>query len=259
MNSDIASVVVLGGHGKMGALFVKLCEEAGIEAIALDQPLVADTLTREVPRGDLVLMAVPIQVVDDVLAKVVPHMREGQILADICSVKVEPLRKMLRDWNGPTVGTHPLFGPNGPDEGERRVAVTEGRDENAAAAVSRLFERIGLEVFSTTAKVHDRVMAFIQGLNFVTTISYFSCTAGQEEIDAFLTPSFRRRLDAARKMVTEDAGLFETIFESNPFSQDAVRLFRSHLNVAAGGDVSLLAARANWWWEDDTDTGRNSS
>ena len=57
-------------------------------------------------------------------------------------------------------------------------------------------------------------------------------------------------------MLTRDAELFSNLFEANPYSQESVRMFRSVLNVAAGGDIELLAERAAWWWraEEDEDT-----
>jgi prephenate dehydrogenase len=49
-------------------------------------------------------------------------------------------------------------------------------------------------------------------------------------------------------MLTEDTDLFETISESNPHLQETVRQFTSFLNIAAGGDLDLLAEHARWWW-----------
>ena len=56
-------------------------------------------------------------------------------------------------------------------------------------------------------------------------------------------------------MLTKDAELFEGLFEANPFAQDAVRQYRSMLNIAAGGDVSVLVDRALWWWRSENTTG----
>jgi hypothetical protein len=49
-------------------------------------------------------------------------------------------------------------------------------------------------------------------------------------------------------MITEDAELFEGLFEANPSSQDAVRSYRSILNIAAGGDINVIVERALLWW-----------
>jgi prephenate dehydrogenase len=54
-------------------------------------------------------------------------------------------------------------------------------------------------------------------------------------------------------MVTQDSDLFSTISDANQYSQEAIRLFRSFLALAAAGDMDLLADRASWWWlENDT-------
>ena len=93
-------------------------------------------------------------------------------------------------------------------------------------------------------------MARIQNMNFITNLAYFALLAGQEDLLPFLTPSFRRRQNAARKMLTEDARLFSGLFEANPHSHEAVRQYRQMLNLAAAGDIDLLCRRAQWWWED---------
>ena len=107
---------------------------------------------------------------------------------------------------------------------------------------------LGFDPFYTTADTHDAAVAQIQGLNFVTTLAYLATLAQQPEIEDFLTPSFRRRLDAAESLMNRDAEMFTGLFEANPYGQDAVRRFRNFLHVAAGGDVDLLVDHARWWW-----------
>jgi prephenate dehydrogenase len=169
---------------------------------------------------------------------------------------------MLRGFAGAVVGTHPLFGPEPAAGQPLRVAVTPGRPDggapgsaDAAASMDEWLFRLGFEPFRTTAAEHDRALALIQGLNFVTQLAYLATAADHPEIREFVTPSFTRRLESARKMVSEDGEMFKAIFEANPFSQEAVRGFRSHLNLAAGGDVDLLLDKAGWWWRSSEDGG----
>jgi chorismate mutase / prephenate dehydrogenase len=255
----IRRVAVLGGRGQMGALFVRRTVEIGLEARCLDtadQPLTQDVLRRGVRGADLVLLAVPLPAMDAVAHQVAAVLESPQILADVASVKVRPMASMLEAYPGEVVGTHPLFGPETHQGG--RVALVPGRptaeetggaESEACAAVRGWFEAMDFEVFATTAEEHDNAMAMIQGLNFVTTVSYLATLARQEETLKFLTPSFQRRLDAAHKLLTQDAELFMALFDANPFSQDAVRRYRNFLHVAAGGDMDLLVQRAGWWWE----------
>ena len=57
----------------------------------------------------------------------------------------------------------------------------------------------------TSLATLGRVKIEVRPMNFITSVAYFALLAGQEDLLPFLTPSFRRRQNAARKMLTEDA------------------------------------------------------
>ncbi len=246
----IRRVAIIGAGGQMGGMFAARSLAAGHEVRAMDRPLNLEKLRQGIRGADLLLLSVPAKAVDEVLELVVQVLEPPQILIDNVSVKEQPLASMLRHYAGPVVGTHPLFGPVPPEEA--RVALTPGRDNKdgaACRAVAAWMQELGFTPFETTAEEHDRAAAVIQGLNFVTTVAYLSVLAHDKGVKQFLTPSFERRLEAARKMVTQDAELFAMLFETNPFSQDAVRSYRNYLHVAAGGDIDILVERAKWWLE----------
>lgn len=251
---NIENILIIGAQGQMGRLFVRRSEAAGLTVRGLDRPLTPQAVARGVDGADMVLLTVPAAAMADVSGMCAAVMKPHQILADICSVKTGPVADMLAAHAGPVVGTHPLFGPD-PDPEDVRVAMVPGRDEAAFAAVCAYMERLGFAPFTTDSDEHDLAMASIQGLNFVTTVSYLATLANRPEFERFITPSFNRRLDAARKMLTEDSELFSSLVEINPYSQEAIRNFRSLLNIAAGGDIELLSARANWWWRNDDSGG----
>lgn len=251
----IETVTVVGGHGGMGRLFLHRLQAIDLTGYALDKPLDRHRAEDILAASDLVLLAVPMQAVNGVLEELGPLFSADCILADICSVKVKPLDQLLEAHAGPVVGTHPLFGPQPETGTELKTALVQGRDRSAFHAVESLFASLGFQPFETSAEEHDRAMAFIQGLNFVTTVSYLASVSRIEAIDKFLTPSFSRRLTAARKMLTQDADLFLDLFESNPYSHEAVRQFRSMLNLAAAGELDLLKEKAGWWWCDNEPWG----
>ncbi|GAB7081378.1 prephenate dehydrogenase/arogenate dehydrogenase family protein [Megalodesulfovibrio paquesii] len=269
MNLPFRELAVFGGHGQMGGLFVQRAESQGLVVQVYDQPLDEAALAQALPRADLVLLAVPVTAFAALLEIIVPHLAPEACLADVCSVKLGPMQAMCKartdaaaqrtsataqtsaGWHGPVTGTHPLFGPVPPEDA--RVAIVQGpdsQDAEAAARVSALFEAMGFACFPTTAEEHDRAMAAIQNLNFVTTVAYLAALSGDASLKPFLTPSFTRRLDASRKMLTQDAALFSTLFDANPYSMDLVRQYRSFLHVAAGGDLDLLVQHAQRWWEE---------
>jgi prephenate dehydrogenase len=246
-------VAIIGGGGRMGLMLGDAFAPVAGEVVSLDKPLRRGSLAQTLGTAEAVILAVPITALNEVLDQIVPVLAEGAVLADICSVKLMPLGKMLEAYAGPVVGTHPLFGPRPGPEEALRVAICPGRREAGLALVEGLFRGAGFSTFRTTAEDHDRAMAYIQGLNFVTTVSYLSCLPREKEMERFLTPSFRRRMESARKMLVEDASMFAALVEENPFSADVVRRFRSYLNIAAGGELELAAERALSWWREHVD------
>lgn len=254
MNTPIA---LIGNTGRMGAFFQQRFTTAGFGVRGVDRegtaPLAHNVLQHACAGASVVLLCVPALALGDVIRAVVPYMEPHAVLADITSVKVRPMAHMEAAWTGPVVGTHPLFGPL-PEltlpNADMPVALTPGQHATpeAVACITDIFTRIGCRVFVTTAQEHDRAMAALQGLNFISSLAYFAALAGQKELLPFLTPSFVRRKDAAQKQLTEDAALFEGIFEANPYSQELVRQYRAYLNLAAAGDIGLLTQRAAWWW-----------
>lgn len=247
--------VVLGARGRMGTRLTRDLARAGLAVAGFDLPLDQTALTQALAEADWVFLAVPVTAVAEAAATVAPHLPAGAVLLDIASVKVLPLRAMLAATTGPVVGLHPLFGPD--TVAPLRVAVVPGREESAAAAAADLMARLGYAPFPTTAEDHDRAMAYVQGLNFLTTVAYL-CAAPDLDLTPYRTPSFGRRLEAAAKLVGEDAALFTALVEANPFSLEAARRFRRYLNVAASGDLELLARKAEamlWWWRDATSGG----
>jgi prephenate dehydrogenase len=233
----------------MGRLLRSMLEPVAAGPVrSLDKPLRDSELDRVIPSADLVLLAVPLPALDEVLRRLAPRLAPTTLLADIASVKTRPLELMLRAHQGPVAGTHPLFGPD-PDPGTaRRIAVVPGRCEHALHELEGLLAAGGMQPLRTDAAAHDRSMAYIHGLNFATSVSFLAASSLQPDLEKFATPSFRRRLEAARKMLVQDGGLFCEAFEANPYSREAVRTFRSLLNLASSGELDLLRERAMWWW-----------
>ncbi|MFO7726900.1 MAG: prephenate dehydrogenase/arogenate dehydrogenase family protein [Thermodesulfobacteriota bacterium] len=255
-NQVIDNIAIVGGRGQMGRMLDKRFADAGIKVLCLDQPLPGDLKDLLLP-VQLVVLAVPISVFSRVVDAVAPSMRTGTILADICSVKVSPLTAMEKACHGPVMGTHPLFGPN-PGPGDRmKVALCPGNkmDSLQVKMVEELFSRAGMQTFVTTAQEHDEAMACIQSLNFVTTVSYFASLPRDINLEKFATPSFMRRVNSARKMINEDADLFASLAEDNPYTGQMIRRFKSFLNLSAAGELELLQDKALWWWRNEQNKG----
>ncbi|GAB6886883.1 prephenate dehydrogenase [Desulfothermus okinawensis JCM 13304] len=240
----------------MGTFFEKRLKSQGeFTVYGIDRPFNYSYMDSIFKDLDMVLLCIPAYAIKDVVLGLSSKLNKNTILVDICSVKVLPMEAMLKSHCGPVVGTHPLFGPDpGPDI-PLKIAIVRGRGDYEVELVKQIFKSIGCNVFECSAKEHDQAMAFIQGLNFVTTLSYFAAFSDDESLLKFITPSFKRRIESAKKMLTEDSSLFQTLFESNPYSHEAVKKFRSFLNLASAGDLDLLVQKAWWWWKVYPDRG----
>ncbi len=252
--SGLHHIAIAGAAGQMGGLLRECLQKNGCHVALLEKESTPQERAAALKACDILFLCVPVTAMEAALQAVKPFLQKYTILADVCSVKVLPIKAMIKAHDGPVVGTHPLFGAEIPKEFKPRIAITPGgktsADRHAAAKVSTLMKSCGFMPFETTAEAHDRAMAYIQGLNFTATAAYLAAVRDVPDVENYITPSFKRRLDAAKKMFTQDIELFEVISEENPYLQEVSRSFLTYLSLAAGGDLPLLAERASWWWED---------
>ncbi|SMO60304.1 prephenate dehydrogenase [Paracoccus laeviglucosivorans] len=117
--------------------------------------------------GQYVILAVPVQGLADCLRQIAPHLRPGQTVIDVCSVKEEPARLMadLLPAGVDVIATHPMFGPQSAVAGLAGLQVVlcpvRGDGWRRLAAWLR---RAGLRIVVTTPEEHDRQAAMTQGL-----------------------------------------------------------------------------------------------
>ena len=247
------SIVIVGCRGRMGAMLTeRFGRNPAVTVAGIDLPF-EDAALEEACRGArMVLLCIPATAITKTVERLRPFMAEGTILADITSVKELPMQHMEALWDGPVVGTHPLFGPV-PAEGlELRVTIVPGRhaSEEDTRFVEELFQHFGCVTFRATAEEHDIAEAKIQGMNFITSAVYFAMTAEDPALLPYITPSFLRRMNSTEKQLMEDGPLFTWLFEANPHSQAMVRQYRNLLSLAAAGDVDLILHKAQWWWKE---------
>lgn len=261
--ASVIKVAVMGQHGRMGAMLTRRWREAGVEVSGADREastmadkadwrnaIPVQAMQEAVAGAQVVLLAAPAPVLPSLLDQLAPLLSSGQILADVTSVKIQPLRQMQRRYSGPVVGTHPLFGPEPlPEDMVTAIVPGENSTEQDTALVERLFAMIGSRTFRTSAEEHDRGAAYVQGLNFVSSAAYLASLAQRQDIMPFLTPSFRRRLEGARKLLTEDGDMFQAFTSANPMTPDAIHSFRLFLDLVEGGGLQDVLRRARWWYE----------
>lgn len=250
-------VTVIGARGRMGAMLCKawspLGPVHGVDRAADGNgmpALRAEDLERTIPSSGTVVLCVPAPAMAEVMNSLSPHLRAGLLLADICSVKINPMRRMEEKYSGPVVGTHPFFGPENERTGARVALVRGSRATDAHLSfIGGLFRHMGCETFPATAEEHDRRVAISQSLHFALAAAYFTAAAREKGLEPYITPSFLRYMNAARNELTVNAAMFGEFTAANPLFPGVLEETCGLLRNAASGDLAALAGEARAWYE----------
>lgn len=209
----------------------------------------ATQLAQAVSSSQVVLLCVPVGALTSALEEIHHLLRPEHLLMDITSVKCFPMATMERFFSGAVVGAHPLFGPT-PRPEDKRTILVQGK--NASSHHCLLAEYIFTSLQSTihwaTAEEHDKGVAIAQTLNFTVSAAFFSTLAKEENIQHFLTPSFKRHLEAARKHLTQDTAMFLEFSAMNPFFNEAITSYEATLGRITKGELPLVAKEAQQWY-----------
>ncbi len=222
------------GYGRFGQALGSLLHGAGHAFRAWDpyvdvpaQQGVANL--HELARGcEVLVLAVPVSGLEGALTQLKPHLRAGQLVFDVASVKSRPCALLEQHLGSAIahVGTHPLFGPVSLARAERPLRVIicpSGLHPGAADQVERLFKGLGCEVLRQSPEDHDRVMAATHALTFFIAKGLLAVGAGAQQ--SFAPPSFHA-IARTLESVQGDAGhLFATLQNQNPFAAGAREAF----------------------------------
>ncbi|MEM7462255.1 MAG: prephenate dehydrogenase, partial [Pseudomonadota bacterium] len=171
-SKDVKSIGILG-FGAFGRLVAEYLHPYFEITVSDPQILPGDHLEHgmhvgspaDVAKADLVILAVPIEVLASSIRELRPHLRPGAIVADVTSVKVEPVKVMkeLLPADVEIVGTHPLFGPQSSFDGivDRKIAICPVRGSSARRIAAFLRYVLKLKVYITTPEEHDKEAAVV--------------------------------------------------------------------------------------------------
>lgn len=210
-------VVVVGGAGALGARFVSLFRRSGYDVAVLEQQdwpnagqLCADAA--------LVLLAVPITLTSQLISQL-PPLPADCVLADITSIKAQPLAAMLAKHSGPVVGLHPMFGPDITNLVKQVVVVCHGRDESQYQWLLKQLNVWGAELAVKQAAEHDSAMQLIQAMRHFSSLVYGVHLADENadlnELLQLSSPIYRLELAMVGRLFAQNAELYADIMLSS--------------------------------------------
>lgn len=175
--------------------------------------------------SDVVLVAVPVQVMERVIASVGQHVRPGATVIDVASVKMLPSQWLSTHIPETThiVATHPLFGPQSAAQrlAGRQFVICPIRGDRHLK-VAALGEELGLRVRITSAEEHDREMAYVQALTHLIGRSLSQMQIPDERLK---TQSYQHLIDLTGLIGNDSFELFTAIQTMNPFAPEIVEDF----------------------------------
>ena len=217
VNPACKKVVVVGGKGQLGRVFVDLFTRSNYNVDIIEQN---DWPNSDIILSDasLVIVAVPIGLTTTVIHQL-SHLPKTCILADLTSIKATPLAEMKAVHTGPVVGLHPMFGPDVTGLIKQTIISCEGRYPEQYQWLLEQFEVWGAKIYPVQAPEHDKTMSMVQVMRHFSTIAYgyhlMSEGADIENLVAMSSPIYRLELIMVGRLFAQDPTLYADIIFSN--------------------------------------------
>jgi prephenate dehydrogenase len=236
-------IAIIGGTGKMGRWLARFLKNEGKEVILIGRnearlaeagaELGVATATDIAAAGsaDAVIISVPIDSFEEVVASLSPHTSDGQIIMDITSVKAAPVAAMHRHIKkGTALGTHPVFGPGARGVANQNFVLTptSPAEEVLAKRVKGFLAARGADVKLMTPAQHDEMMAVVLGLShFIAIVAADSLLKLDKltQLEAVSGTTYKVLLTLVESVLSEDPGLYASLQMNLPGLGDIEEVF----------------------------------
>lgn len=203
-------ITIIGGRGRMGKFFTEQLSAAGhnVSVLGHQDWEYADKLLGQ---AELVLVSVPIEQTVDVIKRAAKYLAPTTALADITSLKTQPVQAMLEHHLGPVMGLHPMFGPNVKSFSTQKIVVCPGRNDDSFQWLLDFMEILGGELIVCTPEEHDHMMVLIQATRHFSRFS-FGVFLAAEKIDierslSMSSPNYRLEIDIVNRLFAQNPRL----------------------------------------------------
>ena len=154
---------------------------------------VCDDASSAVRDADLVVLCVPVGAMEAAASELAPHLKEGAIISDVGSSKESVAKALAKVLLGHTIiPAHPVAGTeqSGPEAGFAALFVNrwciltppEGADEDAVAALSDFWTKLGAKVELMDAQHHDLVLAVTSHIPHLIAYTIVGTASDLEEV-----------------------------------------------------------------------------
>ncbi len=203
-------ITIIGGRGRMGKFFTEQLSAAGHNVSVLGHQD-WEKAEQLLSQAELVLVSVPIEQTVDVIKRTAKYLTPTIALADITSIKTQPVQAMLEHHSGPVMGLHPMFGPSIKSFSEQKVVVCPGRQDDSFQWFLDFMQSKGAKPIVCTPQEHDWMMVMIQATRHFSRFSLGAFLAAEKiDIDRSLlmsSPSYRQEIDIVNRLFAQSPTL----------------------------------------------------
>ena len=256
-----STAVVVGGSGAIGTMFAGMMVDSGLHVVSVDMfdPEQAgrldsvlyvkgditapdDSVRGVIADADMVMLALPEEVIRSSISQVSNAMRSGSLLVEPSSVKSRVTTDMgaVAD-KVEAVGLNPMFFPSAGANG-RPVAVVTSRDGPIGRGLVELMTEWGMVPAQVDAEYHDRITAATQVATHAAILT-LGMTLIDLEVDIddlarLATPPHMALLSMLARIASASPEVYWDIQAANPRGPLARQLFIKNvaeLNVLMAG------------------------
>lgn len=170
--------------------------------------VISNDISEIASEADLVVLATPVGALGELTKSILPHLKSGAIITDLCSVKVsavEFVENAISDSGREDVdfvGAHPMAGSENVGFAHARAdlfkgsvcAVTSGNKSNSASEefVTKFWESIGCSCVSLDSSYHDELVARVSHLpHLIASAIVETAVGGKGKAETLAGPGLR--------------------------------------------------------------------
>jgi len=230
-------IAIVGGTGKFGQhLGAHLEENNEIYVSGRTEEMAREVAGKhgweygestEIVKGaDVVIIAVPISVTEEVIHEVGPNVPEDALFTDITSVKQMPVDAMS-EYSEQVLGMHPMYAPSNSISGQKVVLCPEKGKK--WTEMEEFWEQNEADIHFTEPETHDKAMSLVQGLMHFSELVVADVIRKSElsgdDMEEFSSPVYQLITDLTARMLNQKPGLYGSIQAENPENEEVRERF----------------------------------
>lgn len=214
----------------------------GAQALALGLVDAIEDLQSGIARGDLVVLAIPVNAIAEVLPRVLDWAGDGSVITDVGSTK-KAICEAVHDHprRRRFVPSHPIAGTenSGPPAAiaglfDNRTAIicdTPECDTEATDLVTEMYETLGMRIISMESGIHDRHIAYVSHISHVVSFVLATTVLEIEQSENMIFDLASSGLDSTVRLAKSSPEMWAPILAQNAdYISEALDSYMRHLS-----------------------------